>query len=63
MTRWVTCSIKKALLADPTISSFDLQVETRNGTVQLTGFVNNQSQIASAAEGASGVKNELMVKQ
>jgi hyperosmotically inducible protein len=44
-------------------------VVTFKGEVQLTGFVNNQSQIdlaaqiASAADGASGVKNELMVKQ
>jgi hyperosmotically inducible protein len=65
----VTGRVKTVLLADPDIRSFDISVVTFKGEVQLTGFVNNQSQIdlaaqiASAAEGASGVKNELMVKQ
>jgi hyperosmotically inducible protein len=65
----VTGRVKTVLLTDPDIRSFDISVVTFKGEVQLTGFVNNQSQIdlaaqiASAAEGASGVKNELMVKQ
>jgi len=55
----VTSGVKKALLAEPTISSFDLQVETRNGTVQLSGFVNDQAQIAKAlaiTRAVAGVK-------
>ena len=65
----VTGRVKTALLADPDIKSFDISVLTFKGEVQLTGFVNSQNQIdmatklASAAEGASSVKNELMVKQ
>jgi hyperosmotically inducible protein len=65
----VTGRVKTALLADPTIKSFDISVVTFKGEVQLTGFVNSQDQIeqagklASAAEGATGVKNELMIKQ
>jgi len=65
----VTGRVKTALLADPDIRSFDISVVTFKGEVQLTGFVNNQgqidqaSQLASAAEGASGVKNELIIKQ
>ena len=65
----VTGRVKTALLADPAIKSFDISVLTFKGEVQLTGFVNSQDQIeqagqlASAAEGATGVKNELMVKQ
>jgi hyperosmotically inducible periplasmic protein len=65
----VTGRVKTALLADPDIKSFDISVVTFKGEVQLTGFVNNQGQIdqakkiASAAEGASSVKNELMIKQ
>ena len=65
----VTGRVKTVLLADPDIRSFDISVVTFKGEVQLTGFVNNQSQIdlatqiAGATEGASGVKNELMVKQ
>jgi hyperosmotically inducible periplasmic protein len=65
----VTGRVKTALLADPDIKSFDISVLTFKGEVQLTGFVNSQGQIdqagklASAAEGASGLKNELMVKK
>jgi hyperosmotically inducible protein len=65
----VTGRVKTALLADPAIKSFDISVLTFKGEVQLTGFVNNKEQIeqagrlASAAEGVSSVKNELMVKQ
>ena len=65
----VTGRVKTALLADPDIKSFDISVLTFKGEVQLTGFVNSQGQIdqagklASAAEGASSLKNELMVKQ
>jgi hyperosmotically inducible periplasmic protein len=65
----VTGRIKSALLADPAIKSLDISVLTFNGEVQLTGFVNSQAQIdqalqiARSAEGATGVKNELKIKQ
>lgn len=65
----VTGRVKTALLADPGIRSFDISVLTHQGEVQLTGFVNTQAQIelaqqiAAAAEGASSVKNELMIKR
>lgn len=65
----VTARVKAAFLADPDIKSFDISVLTFKGEVQLTGFVNSQSQIelatqiAGAAEGAVGVKNELLVKE
>jgi hyperosmotically inducible periplasmic protein len=64
----ITSGVKTALLADPGIKSFDISVLTYKGEVQLTGFVNNQSQIdqastiARAVEGAGSVKNELMIK-
>ncbi len=65
----VTTRVKSALLADDDIKSADISVLTFNGEVQLSGFVNNQGQIdkaariAGATEGATGVKNGLMVKQ
>lgn len=65
----VTARVKAALLADPGIKSLDIGVLTHQGEVQLTGFVNTQAQIeqarklAAAAEGASSVKNELLIKQ
>lgn len=65
----VTARVKSALLADPGIKSLDISVLTFKGEVQLTGFVNSQDQIeqagklAAAAEGVSGVKNELTIKK
>lgn len=54
----ITSSVKSALLADAAIKSFDLQVQTRKGTVQLSGFVDSQAQIDQAlavTRGVSGV--------
>ncbi len=65
----VTTRVKTALLADISIKSFDIAVVTRNGAVQLSGFVNNQSQMDNAVgitkrtEGVSSVVNEMSVKQ
>jgi hyperosmotically inducible protein len=56
----ITTAIKTALLANPEVRSFDLQVETRKGEVQLSGFVDNQGQIDRAtavAQNVSGVKS------
>lgn len=65
----VTGRVKTALLAAPGIQSLDISVLTVRGEVQLTGFVDQQSQIdqaaqiARATEGATSVKNELLLKQ
>ncbi|MDZ7590629.1 MAG: BON domain-containing protein [Rubrivivax sp.] len=64
----ITASVKSALLADPTIESFDLQVETRQGIVQLSGFVDSQAQIDQAlaitrgVSGVTDVKNGVTLK-
>ncbi len=64
----VTSNVKSSLLADPDIKSFDIAVVTHNGEVQLSGFVNNQTQIdraidvARRTEGVHNVINELRVK-
>ena len=61
----VTTKVKTALLADSDISGLDVQVETRNGVVQLSGFVENQSQIDRAVaatrdvEGVRSVENNI----
>ena len=65
----VTGRVKSALMAEPSIQSLDINVITYKGEVQLTGFVDNQSQIeqatkiARATDGAGVVKNELRIKQ
>ena len=58
----VTSGVKAALLTDPLIKSFDFQVETRKGTVQLSGFVDDQKQIDQALMLARGVKGVVNVE-
>ena len=65
----VTTQVKSALLADANVKSLDIAVVTRNGEVQLSGFVDNQGQIDQAvkvAKGVSGVQsvsNQMSVKK
>ena len=64
----ITTRVKAALLADASVSSADIAVVTRNGEVQLSGFVNNPGQIdrameiATAIEGVTKVSNETKLK-
>jgi hyperosmotically inducible protein len=65
----ITTKIKAAFVAEPGLNSADIATVTRDGEVQLSGFVDNQAQIDRAAEiarGVEGVKNvinELSVKK
>lgn len=65
----ITTKVKSALLADPNVKSFDISVVTRKGEVQLSGFVDNQTQIdqavaiASKVEGVANVHNEMSIKK
>ena len=64
----VTTRVKSALLTDPDVKSFDLKVETRKGEVQLSGFVDNQTQIdravavTKAVEGVRSTETKLSLK-
>ena len=65
----ITTKVKAALLADSGVKSSDIAVVTRDGQVQLSGFVENQGQIDRATEVARGVEgvknviNEMAVKK
>jgi hyperosmotically inducible periplasmic protein len=65
----VTTKVKAALLADPAIKSFDIAIVTRKGEVQLSGYVDNQTQInraidiARAVEGVQSINNEMSIKK
>ena len=65
----VTAKVKGALLADVYVKSLDIAVVTRKGEVQLSGFVDSQSQIDGAIEVARGVEgvrtvsNEMSIKK
>lgn len=58
----ITTKVKAALISDSIIKSFDIGVVTRDGEVQLSGFVEDQTQVDRAIEVArevEGVKNVL----
>lgn len=65
----VTSSVKSALLTEPNIKSLATGVTTRQGEVQLSGFVDNRGQMDRALEvvrgieGVSRVSNEMSVKK
>ncbi|MDD2881033.1 MAG: BON domain-containing protein [Rhodoferax sp.] len=64
-----TTRVKTVLMADEGVKSADIAVITRNGEVQLSGFVNNQEQIDRAlelsrgVEGVTKVSNEMSIKK
>ncbi|WP_018079252.1 BON domain-containing protein [Thiobacillus denitrificans] len=66
---WITAKVKALLLKDEGVKGLDVNVETSKGTVQLSGWVKDESQIAQAekitrsVEGVKGIKNDLQVKR
>jgi osmotically-inducible protein OsmY len=64
----ITTKVKSLLAADDFLKSFQISVETYQGTVQLSGFVNSQKAVDKAAEivrsvkGVKSIKNDLIVK-
>lgn len=64
----LTAKVKSALVADEVVRARDVQVETFRGTVQLSGFVDNQAQrdratqVARSVQGVREVRNNLIIK-
>lgn len=58
----ITTRVKSALLAERDVNSFDIGVETFNGTVQLSGFVGSQWQIDKAVQIVESVNSVKQVK-
>lgn len=64
----ITTKVKTALLNNSQIPSRNITVTSYKGTVQLSGFVENQQQIdlagqiASQVTGVTQVKNDLIVR-
>jgi hyperosmotically inducible protein len=64
----VTSKVKAALVADTAVKAHEINVETREGVVQLSGFVDNADAKSKAAElagrvaGVKQVQNDLRVK-
>ena len=65
----ITTKVKTVLMADEGVKSADIGVVTRDGEVQLSGFVNNQAQIDRALEitrgieGVTKVSNDMSIKK
>jgi hyperosmotically inducible periplasmic protein len=64
----ITGKVKTALIADSTTKAHQINVETKGGVVQLSGFVDNAAaksaatSVAKSVSGVKDVKNELSVK-
>jgi osmotically-inducible protein OsmY len=64
----ITAKIKTNLVQDAKVSATDVHVKTYKGVVDLSGFVNSQSEISEAGRvtgqvsGVKSVHNNLIVK-
>jgi osmotically-inducible protein OsmY len=64
----ITAKVKTAILAEPTLKSSEINVETFKGTVQLSGFVSSQDKVDTAivtaknVQGVTSVKNDMRLK-
>jgi osmotically-inducible protein OsmY len=64
----ITTKVKAEFAKDPVVKATQVKVDTYNGVVQLSGFVDSQQSASRAAElarsvpGVSAVRNDLRVK-
>lgn len=64
----ITAKVKTAIFNEPTLKSKEINVETFKGRVQLSGFVNSQSDINQAVAlartvgGVTSVANDMRLK-
>ena len=64
----LTTRVKAAILDEATLKSFQINVETFKGVVQLSGFVDSAEHVARAGgvaariQGVKEVKNDLVAK-
>ncbi len=65
----ITARVKSALFADPNVSGFQVNVDTYQGVVSLSGFVDTAAQKAKAEDvarqvsGVRQVQNNLSVRE
>lgn len=52
----ITAKVKTALLADPDVKGLQIEVDTKDGAVLLTGTADNESNVAKAATIAQGIE-------
>lgn len=65
----ITTRVKAVIFEDDNLNSMNISVETNNGIVQLSGFVESEADIdtaenlASTVEGVKDIENNLQVKE
>jgi hyperosmotically inducible protein len=58
----ITTAVKARMVEDKTVSASSINVETLNGTVQLSGFAKSSAEKAQAENLARGAKNVKSVR-
>lgn len=64
----ITAKVKTAIIAEPGLKAMQIDVDTVNGVVTLTGtvdappFIDQARQVAQSVEGVKSVNNRLTVK-
>lgn len=64
----VTAGVKAAIVREPVLKGSEIQVDTSQGVVQLSGFVSSAEDVATAAavartvKGVQSVRNDLRLK-
>lgn len=58
----ITTKVKAAILKEDTLKVAEINVETYQGVVQLSGFVNSKADISTAVRVASGINGVKSVK-
>lgn len=64
----LTAKVKSAILAEPTLKSAEINVETFKGVVQLSGFVSSQASanravvVARNVNGVMSVRDDMRLK-
>ncbi len=64
----ITAGVKAAITRDPSLKAGEIEVETVQGVVQLSGFVGSADSVAAAASvartvtGVKSVRNDLRLK-
>jgi hypothetical protein len=58
----ITAKVKAAIVNEPSLKVFQINVETFKGEVQLSGFVDTAQSVTKAGEVARGVKGVRSVK-
>ncbi|MBP58380.1 MULTISPECIES: BON domain-containing protein [Idiomarina] len=65
----ITTKVKAVIFEDDNLSSMDINVETNNGIVQLSGFVDNEADIdtaenlAATVKGVKDIENDIQVRE